>query len=81
MTGQTIFLRFYETEHHGDLENYLSDLRSSGATILEHRLDVDAEEALVKIRVENFTQFRDRFRKTDSAEFTDSLDGLEVSHA
>jgi|GEM_PF-650501 len=81
MPRTIIHLRFYECEHHGDLNRYLEDLRSSGATVLDHRPDLEAEEAVVKIQVSDFPSFKTAFQKMDSADFTDSLEGLEVPRA
>lgn len=81
MIPKTLFLRFYECEHGGDLEHYLTDLRESGATLLRPQFDPDAEEAVVEFTVTDFPAFKTAFQQTDSADFADSLDWLEESHA
>ena len=42
---------FHECEHNSDLENYLNDLKDSGADILSSNLDYEEETAEVKIEV------------------------------
>lgn len=79
--SRILHLRFYECEHHGDLQTYLDDVREAGATVLDHHLDQDAEEAVVKLQVEDFDAFKSTFQKTSSANFADSLDWLEAPHA
>ncbi len=79
--SQTLHLRFYECEHDGDLQTYLEDVQKSGAKVLDHHLDTNAEEAVVKLQIEDFQTFKADFQKTESADFADSLDWLEVPDA
>jgi hypothetical protein len=79
--SRTIHLRFYECEHHGDLNAYVHDLRQSGAKVLDQCLNEAAEEAVVKLTVEDFPAFKAAWQQTESADFADSLDWLEESHA
>ncbi len=66
-------IRFSEVEHHGDLDTCIQDLGRSGATVLDHQLDEDAEEAVVHVTVTDYMDFRLRFEKTDSADFCESM--------
>ncbi len=45
-------LSFTECEHEGDLENYLGDLRESGAKIADSDINYEAEVGHVTIEVE-----------------------------
>jgi len=77
-TPKTINLRFCEIEHQGDLDPVIEDLGRSGAEILGHQLNEDAEEAVIRIRVPDLPTFLQRFKQTDSAGYCDTLDRLEV---
>jgi hypothetical protein len=61
---------FYECEHWGDLDNYISDLTCSGAEILSKDLDEEEESGIVYISVSNKKEFLEEFSKTDSFEFS-----------
>lgn len=78
---RTLHLRFYECEHGGDLERYLTDLRESGASLLRPTFNQETQEAVVEFTVTDFLAFKTAFQKTDSADFADSLDWLEDDHA
>lgn len=66
-------VHFYECEHDGDLDNYASDLRDSGAEILSTSCNSEAETGAIKIRVKDFDSFLTKFKETDSIGFS-SLD-------
>jgi hypothetical protein len=72
-----IHLRFYECEHQGDLNTYLQDVIASGGQVIDYQLDEDAEEAIAKIEVDDFSAFKAAFQKTSSADFCESLDWIE----
>jgi hypothetical protein len=72
-TPKTFTMRFFEAEHSGDLSRYTEDLFRCGATVLDSKLDQDAEEAEVHIHVKDFQAFRRAWQKTDSADFGTSL--------
>ena len=38
----SLYLRFYECEHQGNLNHYISNLARSGATVLEKLRDIAA---------------------------------------
>jgi hypothetical protein len=63
-------LEFHECEHNADLENYLSDLRDSGADIISSNLDYEEETAEVVIEVVAYGIFLNIFEDTDSYEFS-----------
>ena len=62
---------FTECEHYGDLENYVSDLQRSGATIISQDL-IDDETGVVLIEVDEdyYERFTEHFSDTDSFEFS-----------
>ena len=62
-------LYFTECEHHGDLDNYISDLRDSGAIIIASTVFPDTEVGEVTIEVKDITTFIKKFKKTESYEF------------
>jgi translation elongation factor EF-Ts len=66
---ETITLSFYECEHQGDLNHYISDLKSSGATIVDKRINREAEVGTVDVEVNNRTKFIEAFKKTDAYHF------------
>lgn len=72
-TPNVLRIRFSEVEHQGDLDTCIQDLGRSGATVLDSRIDEDAEEAVVHVTVPNYTAFRLRFERTDSADFCESM--------
>ena len=73
-TPKTLCMRFYECEHHGDLDDFVRELGQCGATVLESSLDEAAEEALVRIEVIDFPAFKAAWQATDAADFATSLD-------
>jgi len=66
-------IRFSEIEHSGDLATCIQDLCASGATVIDSRIDPDAEEAIVDVSVTAYMDFRLRFEKMDSADFCESI--------
>ena len=62
-------LYFTECEHHGDLDYYIFDLKSSGATIIAYTVFPDTEVGEVTIEVKDITTFIKKFKKTESYEF------------
>ncbi|MDF3130380.1 hypothetical protein P0Y35_14330 [Kiritimatiellaeota bacterium B1221] len=75
------FLRFYECEHHGDLNAYLDDVRACGGDVLQSHLLEEDEEGRAQVEVTDFPAFKVAFQKTETADFCDSLDWLEVPDA
>jgi len=76
MPDQNILrVRFAEIEHHGDLDTCIEHLCESGATVIDSRIDPDAEEAIVDVSVTEkaYMDFRVNFEKTDSADFCESM--------
>jgi len=68
--AQKFTIVFYECEHSGDLDRYIDDLVTSGAKVLESRVNEDAEEGIVKCECEHFRQFLIQFKQTESLEFS-----------
>jgi len=62
-------IEFYECEHGGDLENYLSDMRDCGATIISSYVDSEDEIGYVTYEVENSDDFIYKFINTEAYEF------------
>ena len=62
-------LSFYECEHDGDLENYISDVHESGGTVIARDLNYEAE--IGTIVVDHDEKFMDRFKETDAYQFLD----------
>ena len=64
-------IEFYECEHGGDLENYLSDMRDCGATIISSYVDSEDEIGYVTYEVDedNLETFMDKFKDTEAYEF------------
>jgi hypothetical protein len=60
-------LSFYECEHNGDLENYISDIRDSGGRIIGSK--VDLEEEIGYVLFEHDSTFWGKFKKTESYTF------------
>ena len=69
MNMKKMTLYFSECEHNGDLQNYVTDVRNSGATIVESRCDTDQETGIVKIEVPDVEDFKTKFKETDSHGF------------
>ena len=69
-----MILSFYECEHQGDLDNYIDDLEESGAEILSDSIDYDDETGIVKIYVADKDNFLQKFRQTDSFNFSSLSD-------
>ena len=61
-------LYFSECEHDGDLDNYVSDVINSGATIISSQINHDEETARVEIEYQ--PEFVEKFKKTDSFDFS-----------
>lgn len=64
----TLEIEFVECEHIADLDKFRTDLKNSGAEILDSSMHQD-ESALIYIRMKNNNDFMKRFRKTASYEF------------
>lgn len=64
-------IEFYECEHGGDLDNYLSDMRECGATIISSHVDYEDEIGYVIYEVDedNMEDFINKFIETESYEF------------
>ena len=62
-----IILNFYECEHHGDLENYVSDVTASGGVIESQEVDTVEEVGTLEVSVPH--DFWDRFKTTNAYEF------------
>lgn len=60
-------LTFYECEHNGDLDNYISDIRDSGGHILQSK--VDPEEEIGYVLFEHDLSFWKKFKETESHAF------------
>ena len=65
-----INISFNECEHDGDLENYKEDLRSSGAMVKMSRINHLEETGEVVVEVEDKNVFFDKFKETESYEFS-----------
>lgn len=62
---------FYECEHNGDLDSYLTDLRRCpGVKILGSTVDEDAEEGRVMVEVADLQAFIAAFRQTGAYGFS-----------
>lgn len=73
VNGKEMTVYFHECEHEGDLNNYITDLREAGASILSSSCNSDAESGVVRIGVKDLASFLSKFKETDSYEFS-SLD-------
>lgn len=62
-------LCFSECEHNEDLQNYMHDVRNSGATIISSRCDHENEIGVVEIEVADVEAFKTKFKETDSHGF------------
>ena len=67
----TITLHFGECEHVEDLDNYLDDVRNSGATVISKLVDHDNEEGTATITVpdDQRDNFWIAFKKTESYDY------------
>ena len=65
----TLRLSFYECEHYGDMQNYISDMVNCGAKIINSELDTDDETCTIIYSVEDQEEFIKKFIETDSYEF------------
>ena len=63
-------IRFTECEHIGDLHVYYGDLISSGASIIDAKLLEEEEEAIVIVEIKDVKDFKKKFNKTESFEFS-----------
>ena len=68
-----ICIHFGECEHEGDLNRYMEDLTQSGAHVILHELNYEAETAEVHVEIKDKKDFLTRFKQTDSIEFSGSL--------
>jgi hypothetical protein len=67
---ETITKTFCECEHHGDLNNYCSDITACGGRIISAVLgDEDSETGTVKFEVDDRKAFLEKFKHTDSFGF------------
>ena len=64
-----IILEFYEAEHHGDVENYKSDIIDCGGKVTDSTLDEDSETCTITVEVEDINAFNEKFEKTDAFMF------------
>lgn len=64
-----IYLEFIECEHSGDLDNYENDVCSSGAKIIDRKININEEVGTLEIEVENKEAFWLKFQETESFEF------------
>ena len=64
------FFTFYECEHSGDLEDYISDIEKSGGKDVKAEADFEEEEAEVKFQVEDKEEFLEKFKKTESFNYS-----------
>jgi len=62
-------LEFYECEHSGDLDNYVSDMLDCGATILSSSVDTEDEIGYVRFEVDDIETFMFKFKDTEAYEF------------
>ena len=62
-------VQFDECEHEGDLEEYVNDLQESGAEIIDHNINYDAECGYVTIEVSDTKDFISKFKQTNSFDF------------
>lgn len=71
-TAKTMEVRFYECEHEGDLNAYVSDLQASGARVLSAKCDGDypSTSGTVEIHVDDFAGFMVKFSETDAFDFS-----------
>jgi hypothetical protein len=59
-------------EHNGDLDNIISDIQVSGGTVIDKKINYDAETAVVDIEFNSL--FAGKFRETDSFQFSNLSD-------
>jgi hypothetical protein len=64
-----IQISFDECEHPGDLDNYIQEVRDSGAIILSSMINYEAETGLVDVEIPDFERFLTEFEKTNAIEF------------
>lgn len=69
-------LIFSECEHHGDMDNYMSDVIESGGKILKQELNTEEETCKLEVVVSDSRIFLERMSKTDSNDFIINLDKL-----
>lgn len=70
-----ITLRFYECEHHGDMEMYIKDVMKSGAKgISRERVNEDEEECSMVVDVEDKAEFLRKFKTTEAYGFSNLAD-------
>lgn len=61
-------LYFYECEHNGDLDEYISDIVKSGGKILDKKINYEAETARVDVEIDE--TFAEKFRTTRAFGFS-----------
>lgn len=62
-------LEFYECEHNGDLDNYITDIEESGGKVISSELNYDREVGIVVIDVADDKVFMEKFSNTDAYGF------------
>ena len=63
-------IHFVECEHDGDYQDYANDLGDSGAKIINHELNYEAETCDIFVEIEDIGAFIEKFKKTDSIGFS-----------
>lgn len=63
---------FSECEHDGDLDNYKTDIVNSGGIVISSKINSEAETAAVEVEFQS--GFSDKFRETDSFQFSNLSD-------
>lgn len=66
-------LTFAECENHNDLQEYSNDIESCGATITNETLNVEIEEGYVEFEVDDYDVFLEKFKLTNSYEFSNII--------
>jgi hypothetical protein len=59
----------HECEHEGDMNNYLYDIRNSGAKVLSHEIFYDSETGEIHVEIDDLDKFNEKFQETDSYDF------------
>lgn len=67
---KTFRISFYECEHEGDLNHYLSDITASGGRVKDSSLNYDSESAVVTVEVDDPAAFKAKFANTESYDFS-----------
>lgn len=69
-TVRRIYLSFYECEHSRDLDRYIADVYQSGGSITQSTINDEAETCSILVEVNDFEEFKRRFRNTESFGFS-----------